>query len=146
MPEAVPHLPEKESGAPPQLPGRKTDTRVWLISWAALLLGCCVLLFFFNPALHSFYPRCAFYQMTGWQCPGCGGLRAAHQLLHGQVVEAFRLNALAVLAMPLVTWLLWRNWARGGVRVRARWVWLALAALLVFGVVRNLPGFGWLSP
>lgn len=110
-----------------------------------MALFCAALLFYFNPAQHSFYPRCAFYQITGWQCSGCGGLRAAHQLLHGQVVEALRLNALAVLALPLAVWFLWRNWARGGAGVRARWVWLFLAVLVVFGVVRNLPGFGWLS-
>ena len=146
MPETAPQLPVETTGDPPRLAERKTNGKVWLAVWGGVLLGCCALLFFFNPAQHSFYPRCAFYQMTGWQCPGCGGLRAAHQLLHGQVVEALRLNALAVLALPLAGWILWRNWARGGARVQARWVWLGLVALLLFGVVRNLPGFAWLSP
>lgn len=146
MPEAAPHLPGEEPGAPPRLAAWKTEQRVWLAIWGAGLLGCCALLFYFNPAQHSFYPRCAFFQMTGWQCPGCGGLRAAHQLLQGHVGEAFRLNALAVLGMPLAAWWLWRNWARGGARVRVRWVWLFLAGLLLFGVMRNLPWFGWLSP
>jgi hypothetical protein len=146
MPEAVPHLPGDEAVAPPRLAARKLEQRVWFAIWFAVLLACGALLFFFNPAQHGFYPRCAFYQVTGWQCPGCGGLRAAHQLLHGQVLEAFRLNALAVLALPLVAWLLWRNWARGGARVRVRWVWLGLAGLVAFGVMRNLPGLGWLAP
>jgi len=146
MPETAPQHPAETADAPPRPAGRKLNARVWLAIWGGVLLGCCALLFFFNPAQHSFYPRCAFYQMTGWQCPGCGGLRAAHQLLHGHVVEAFRLNALAVLALPLVAWMLWRNWARGGAGVRARWLWLMGAVLLLFGVFRNLPGLGWLSP
>ena len=146
MPESAPHLPGDEAGAPPRPAVRKAEPRAWLVIWGVVLLGGCVLLFYFNPAQHGFYPRCAFYQMTGLQCPGCGGLRAAHQLLHGHVLEALRLNALAVLALPLAAWVLWRNWARGGAVVRARWVWLCLVGLLLFGAVRNLPGFGWLSP
>jgi hypothetical protein len=146
MPEAASHLPESQTGVPPRLTDRKSERRVWLAMWATVLLVCGALLFFFNPAQHSFYPKCAFYQLTGWQCPGCGGLRAAHQLLHGQVMEALRLNALAVLVMPLAVWWLWHNWARNGAGLRLRWMWLVIAGLLVFGVVRNLPGQGWLSP
>lgn len=131
---------------PPRIHLRNPATR-WLVAISAFAaFGLIGLLFLFNPAQHSFYPRCAFHQLTGWQCPGCGGLRAAHQLLHGHVLEALRLNALAVLILPLAAWWLWRNWARGGARVRVRWVWLFLAGLLLFGVVRNLPWFGWLSP
>lgn len=110
------------------------------------MLGGGGLLYSFNPAQHSFYPRCAFYQLTGWQCPGCGGLRAMHQLLHGHLRTALQLNALAVIALPLAAWGLWRELARGGMQLRARWLWLLGAMLLLFGIIRNLPGFGWLAP
>lgn len=146
MPETASQLAGKESNVPPQLPRRKQNARVLLLIAVAVLLGCGALLFFFNPAQHGFYPRCAFYQITGWQCPGCGGLRAMHQLLHGHILTALQLNAIAVIGLPLVAWGLWREVARDGIKVRARWLWLMGAALLLFGIVRNLPGFGWLSP
>lgn len=146
MPDAASHPSAEEGGVPPRLSVSKTNTRVWLFLWGAVLLGCGALLFFFNPAHHSFYPRCAFHQLTGWQCPGCGGLRAAHQLLHGHVTEALRLNVLAVLAIPLAAWWVWRRRVHGRGRVRAGWLWWMLVVLVVFGVLRNLPGFGWFSP
>src|SRR5208283_1274662 len=42
-------------------------------------------LFVFDPATAGFYPVCALHEMTGLQCPGCGGLRAMHQVFHGHL-------------------------------------------------------------
>ncbi|MFM9985073.1 MAG: DUF2752 domain-containing protein [Flavobacteriales bacterium] len=51
---------------------------------------------------HTFYPRCPFFKFTGYKCPFCGGLRAAHELTHGNIVSAFRFNALFIAFIPLV--------------------------------------------
>src|SRR5690242_11286080 len=64
---------------------------------AALSLG---VLFYFDPSRYHFYPLCIFHQTTGWLCPGCGSLRACHQLLHGNLSAAFYLNPLFVLSLP----------------------------------------------
>lgn len=146
MPEVLAQTPAAEAGVPPRIAPRKLEARVLLVVLAVVVFICLALLFIFNPAQHSFYPRCTFYQLTSWQCPGCGGLRALHQLLHGHILTALQLNALAVLGLPLAAWGAWRELARDGMKLRSRTVWLAGAALLVFGIVRNLPGFGWLSP
>jgi hypothetical protein len=123
-----------------------------LLALAALLAAAA--LYRFDPAQHGFYPRCHFYALTGLQCPGCGGLRAGHALLHGQVAEAFRLNALFVASLPallaLAAWR-WHLRARGQSArrpLRATWVWIFVAAVIVFGVVRNLPvvSFAWATP
>ena len=53
--------------------------------------------FLFNPSHYGFYPRCILYRMTGIYCPGCGALRASHQLIHGHFLTALRCNALLVL-------------------------------------------------
>jgi len=111
-----------------------------------LAFGClaAAVLFFFNPGQHGFYPFCLFHRMTGLQCPGCGSLRALHQLLHGNVLEALRLNALLVLSFPLVSWLLARSAAPlFGLRVRPlcirpAWVWTTFALVAIFGIARNL--------
>jgi len=68
-----------------------------------LLCGALLsILFFFPPEQNAFYPRCFLFATTGLQCPGCGGLRAVHQLLHGNISDAFHLNALFVTALPLL--------------------------------------------
>ena len=109
-----------------------------------LLLGGAVL-WRFDPVQYGFYPRCQFYTMTGLQCPGCGGLRAIHALLHGHLKEAFRLNALFIAALPIVTALLIRWLLRRRQDPAARfalpthWLWIGLAAAWVFGIARNLP-------
>jgi len=62
-----------------------------------------ILLFFFDPATAGFYPPCLFTTFLGTQCPGCGSLRAAHQLLHGNFNEAWVLNPALIIVAPLAT-------------------------------------------
>ncbi len=138
--------------APPRLAASQTRLNWWLLPGAAALIASAAVLFFFNPTEHGFYPVCMFHRMTGLDCPGCGGLRAAHELLHGHVAAAFRLNALFVCGLPIVAawWL--RLAARrlrnvpATFRVPPAALWAFLVAAMVFTVVRNLPGFTWLAP
>lgn len=48
------------------------------------------------------FPKCGFYVLTGYKCPGCGTQRALHHLLNGDIVESFRQNALVYLAIPYI--------------------------------------------
>ncbi|WP_420330009.1 DUF2752 domain-containing protein [Serinicoccus sediminis] len=43
---------------------------------------------------------CIIYTETGHYCPGCGGLRAVYDLLHGAPVRAWHNNALVALGLP----------------------------------------------
>jgi hypothetical protein len=120
----------------------------------AVVAGFAVLSLF-DPAKHSFYPYCLFHRLTGLNCPGCGGLRALHQLSHGHLTAAFRLNALVVLGTPMAVSLgarrLW-CWAVGKPQppfvLRPGWLWLGLVVVIAFGILRNLPfaAFAWMSP
>jgi hypothetical protein len=96
-------------------------------------------LYFFSPEEFPFYPRCLLFTFTGLSCPGCGSLRAIHHLLHGEVLRAFQLNAMFVLAIPvgLVVggWLLLR---RGDLDLDERWLWPFIALSVLFGIARNL--------
>jgi len=60
-----------------------------------------IVLFLFDPATAGFYPPCLFKSLFGWPCPGCGSLRALHQLLHGRLAAAWELNRNVVIALPL---------------------------------------------
>lgn len=135
---------------PPARPAARWSR--WL-PWLGLAAAA-LLLFHERPAGQFFYPRCSFHQMTGLLCPGCGGTRAAHALLHGRVTEALRSNAAAVVGLPLLLGAL--AWRRRACRRRGlppdglpgAWVWGMAGGLLLFGIVRNLPGepWRWLAP
>lgn len=105
------------------------------------VLGAAGLLYFHRPQGQFFYPRCTFHAATGWLCPGCGGLRATHELLHGRVWVAARSNALLVVGLPVLAAVWgWTRWRTGRMPlISSRWVWVMFAVALVFTVARNLP-------
>jgi len=118
-----------------------------LLLGGAFVLGC-VVLFVFDPSRYHFYPVCVFHQATGLLCPGCGSLRALHELLHGHLVAAFRFNPLLVCFLPLGFFFA----AISGLRrmrgqpllnsPRSFWPWVVAVVVigLAFGVWRNIPG------
>jgi len=71
---------------------------------ATLAVFGAAILFCFDPSGYSFFPICVFHQTTGLLCPGCGSLRALHQLLHGHLLIAFRFNPLLLLSLPVAGW------------------------------------------
>jgi hypothetical protein len=123
----------------------------WMLS-AAVLAGLALVatvLFLFDPSTHAFYPGCLFYKLTGLLCPGCGSLRALHQLLHGHFSAAFRFNPLLMLCLPVGLWLAgvhcYRAFQNQPARTiqafsSAKWIWLFVGITLAFTIWRNLPG------
>lgn len=92
-----------------------------------------------NPG--SLYPPCPFKLLTGWDCPGCGGIRMTHDLLHGQLGAAFADNAFLLAGLPaLAFWWLWRRRQQRPAFPATVMVVLIVAAV-GWTVVRNLPGF-----
>ena len=76
-------------------PGR--SRRILLLA-APLALLC---LRVFPPDRFPFYPPCPIHQYTGLLCPGCGATRALAALTHLRVAEAWHLNPLLFLLLPL---------------------------------------------
>lgn len=118
---------------------------------AALVAGGAAYLGTHDPHVPGAYPPCVLLSITGFYCPACGGTRAAYDLLHGDVAGAFARNpAVPVLLVLTVVGLGVRVWRRrSGREVRPVSVWVPVAialALLVFGILRNLPGWDFLSP
>lgn len=122
------------------------------VALGAAAIGIGALVFFFNPGTHGFYPACVFHSLTGLNCPGCGMTRALHALLHGNVLLALQDNALFIaLLAVMAAWgaRLAVQKMRGqpatlAISTKILWAFLLLAVL--FAVLRNLPGFEWLSP
>jgi hypothetical protein len=106
-----------------------------------------------DPNESGHYPTCPFLAVTGLYCPGCGTLRAVHDALHGDVAGALARNPLAVVAAPflVLAWVCWGLRLLGYAaphpsRLPAAWIWTLLGGVVVYGVLRNLPGFDFLSP
>lgn len=83
---------------------RQIQIGVWTAGFFAVL----AVVYSFPPAEHSFYPRCPFYAFTHLLCPGCGGTRALHELLHLNLTGALHYNALLTVLAPFaMIWLAW---------------------------------------
>ncbi len=97
------------------------------------------------------YLTCPFLYLTGLACPFCGSLRAVHDLATGHAGPAMHRNPLTVLMLPVAV-LFWIGWLRQEVTGRRMWLpprwvgWSLVGLWLVFGVLRNLPGFAPLGP
>jgi len=105
-----------------------------------------------DPNVAGSYGVCPLHALTGLWCPACGGLRATHDLAHGDLAGAWGMNPLWVLVVPLLVGL-WVTWlvraARHQPMPRTRpWMPRAFLAVLVgFTVLRNLPFLApWLAP
>jgi hypothetical protein len=135
--------------ARPTVLGRLADP---LLLAAGLSLAV-ALLHVRDPHRSGSYGYCPWLLLTGTSCPGCGGLRAVHDLTDGDVAAALSSNLLVVALVPVVM-VAWAVWAR------ARWrgrplrapaaakpaAWVLAAVVMAFTVLRNLPAGAWLAP
>ncbi len=101
---------------------------------AVAIAASLVFLYLYNPQDISFFPRCPFYALTGYKCPGCGTLRAIHAMLHFRFGDALRLNPLLFAAIPVVVGLLVsRRFATNVVVSR-----VIFAVVIIYWIVRNI--------
>ena len=80
--------------------------RVSLVAVPVVLAGAAAVALSQADPFGSDLVRCAVLQHFGIVCPGCGGIRAAWLILHGDVLGAIRYNALLPAlvgaAVPLI--------------------------------------------
>jgi hypothetical protein len=118
----------------------------------ATAIGVGAMIFFFNPSTHGFYPTCMFHSLTGLNCPGCGATRALYALLHGNFPLALKDNALFVLTLAaLAIWsarFIFKKLKNqpATLDVPPKFLWGFVVVAFVFAVIRNIPGFSFLSP
>jgi hypothetical protein len=112
----------------------------------ALAAGGLSVVYLLDPGTSDLYPPCPFLALTGFYCPGCGTLRALHQLSLGHPVAALDLNPLMVLLLPFVAYFLASHavLALTGrplkkIFVRPELIWALLGLVLVYWLLRNLP-------
>jgi hypothetical protein len=103
----------------------------------AVALAALVALWWWDPAVDGPAPPCPFLWLTGLLCAGCGVLRAIHALLHGDLVAAWFLNPLFVLALPLTLVAALAS-ALGWRLSRPPVALMSVLMLVLFTVLRNL--------
>ncbi len=123
-----------------------------------VVVGASVLAIFyhFDPSKFGFFPRCWLHSYTGLHCPGCGGQRAVHALLHGDIVAACRYNLMLMLVGPYLAWVGAMDLSRRARRLpppipgaqNNRKLWVFFTAMILFGILRNIPSppFNLLAP
>ncbi|GCE77379.1 DUF2752 domain-containing protein [Cellulomonas biazotea] len=106
-----------------------------------------------DPHTPGRYPTCPLLWLTGLYCPGCGSLRAMHDLAHLDVAAAWGMNPLLLVVLPFLV-LAWFAWTRRALLDVPRrrlahpaWIWAVLAVVLGYAVLRNVPALApWLAP
>ncbi|MFK4147542.1 DUF2752 domain-containing protein [Streptomyces sp. NPDC004065] len=149
----VPHPRRTADGPePPARPGAVLGRLAVPAAVLAAVAGAFAYVGAVDPNRPGHYPVCPLLRFAGIYCPGCGGLRGAHALVHGDLLAALRDNALAVGGYLLFA-VLWTGWVLRAVRgrparldVRPAHLWTLGVLLALFTVVRNLPFGGWLHP
>jgi len=131
--------------------GRRASVRGPLVAGAVVVAATAVLAVR-DPHTTGSYGVCPLVTLTGLWCPACGGLRATHDLAHGDLAGAWSMNPLWVLLVPVVVALWGRLVVRRAqgrtVRPAPAWAaWAFLGVVVVFGVLRNVPALTpWLAP
>ncbi len=132
----------------------RSGWRATLAPWSVLALAVAVVSVIStrNPYQPGHYPSCPFLLLTGWHCPGCGSLRAVYSLGHAQFGDVFARNPLFPLGLVILAFI-WASWLRRKYTGKPRsWaappqlIWLFLGIVLLFWVLRNIPGWEFLAP
>ncbi len=94
---------------------------------------------------------CPFHALTGLYCPFCGGQRLLLALAHGDVAGAWAQNPLILAGLGIGAVALALRWSGVAGRMpipatRHTVTWAVLATLVVFTVLRNIPGVPGLGP
>lgn len=129
---------------------KKKNIKLYMTAIGILILVAVLLYYFYSndPSdKENIYLSCTFKDFTGLDCPGCGGQRSVHHLLHFEWAEAFRYNAFFVLLTPYLAILFyyeirrmfWKIPKPRNFLTSNKMLWIFLISLLVFGIIRNLP-------
>lgn len=138
---AVPHGPV----------ARLRAARAPLISGAVAAAACAALVVR-DPHTSGSWGFCPLSALIGVYCPLCGGLRATHDLMVGDLAGAWAMNPLWLLMIP-VTVVVGARWTLLAARGRSaalglanHWYVLGGVLLVLYWVARNIPAWPALAP
>jgi hypothetical protein len=120
---------------------------------AAAGIGAVALLHFRDPHVDGSYGYCPVYALTGIYCPGCGGMRAVHNLTDGRIIDSLHSNLIAIpllatFAIFVGMWTVraWRGQRMTIPQVSRPLLLVLLVVIIIYSVLRNTPWGTWLAP
>lgn len=121
--------------------------RVKIFVFSIFALTLLLIYGWFDPSTSHFFPKCPVKTLTHYDCPGCGSQRAIHALLNFEFREAFRQNALLVLALPYLALSIIFNVMKAPSEKMLRWrnvlfgqhaTLIILGIVIAFAILRNV--------
>ena len=115
-----------------------------------ILISFLIIYFILSELLDVGIP-CLFYEITGYYCPGCGITRLLFSLLKLDFYQAFRYNPL-IFILIIITVIYWlvkfilKKFMNISIEIPNYVYYILLIILIIFGILRNIPMFDFLSP
>lgn len=108
------------------------------------------LIYYFIVKKYNFSIPCAFHEITGYECPGCGITRMLFAILQFNFYEAIKYNILLFSSLPFIIYFgakhywYWLN-NKKVKPLPKKYYYIILIIVLLFGVIRNIECFSFLS-
>ena len=115
-----------------------------------ILISFLIIYFILSELLDVGIP-CLFYEITGYYCPGCGITRVLFSLLKLDFYQAFRYNPL-IFILIIITGIYWlvkfilKKFINISIAIPNYVYYILLIIVIIFGILRNIPMFDFLSP
>jgi hypothetical protein len=125
------------------------NKKLYFIFKILIVIAVTVIYYEYDPAKYRIFPKCPFYALTGFDCPGCGSQRAIYSLLHGNLKDAISHNLLLVTSIPFL-------FIHFSYKIRAailkkdiRWnliyrpitPQIIFIVVMLFWIIRNIPAY-----
>lgn len=113
----------------------------------------CIAILFILIANRIITIPCAFHEITGFYCPGCGVTRMFLAVAELNFYQAFRYNPFVFVLLIiylnyklyyLILWLFDRN--KKSKKIPELVIYIILIVAILFGILRNIEIFDWLAP
>ena len=122
----------------------------YIIIVISIIILALVLIMYYNyeESNSAWSVQCSLYHVTGLYCPGCGGQRAFHYLLHGEMNKSLRYNALFIMSIPFFLYLYYimvrvylkkGKYNAKGFLFSKNFAIVFLLILVVYFILRNIP-------
>ena len=132
---------------------KNNELRVRLTAWIGInaVLVIFAVLIFYTKHLNSIGVICPIHNITGIDCPGCGGTRMMMSLFNLDIYQALRYNMyLCISLLPMLILYFYESFIWIKYNILSSWLDRLLmywsAGLIIFGLLRNLAPFRVLAP